>query len=852
MAFLNEAGVSRLWQHILAKLNLKADKTDVETVANLVGEEAVSTQISNAVADSVKYTEQTLTNDEKLQARTNIGLKNIVDGSVSGAVKTSGAALASGYYSFAEGSSTRATGSSSHAEGSSSQANGSYSHAEGNNTRANENSSHAEGGNTEASADYSHVEGYNTKAQGEYSHAEGNASITTNIATHAEGQGAQAKGKYSHAEGYYTKAYRQSQHVEGEFNVPEELVFEQQTTSGYYQTGGLTSSVFVLSSTPTYTAGNNCFTYSGIFTQTPFSEVKNGTIFTDTTGVITTYYKALGTPYKYNVTSTIYQYRVSATVYSVKNLNDNKGEYVHITGNGTSSVPSNAHTLDWNGNAWYSGDVYVGSTSGTNKDEGSKKLATEEYADNIVYVGPEEPTNENTSVWIDTDANADTAEEWRTSLDVYSKAETDAAIENIQVGGRNLLRGTRDWDSTYWSYIGNQTVSGETVLVDAAGLGADEYKQTYQQIDLQAGKTYTLSVDLLEAQPGLVGVWATDNTQMKRHYAINLPAGTASESKRYSGTFTVPEGSARFVIYVQARNGGYIKVQRIQLEEGNKATAWSPSPEDIKKESRAYNLLDNSDFTNVINQRGLTHYTSGKYTVDRWQAMAGVTDVEVVNGGVKVTGSQTGGSHCWWGQPFEKALDANKTYTIYVERSDGNIYTAVRKPDNVIFALNNRVHARLGTNNLQLISLNGQEGTTYKYIALYEGAYTAETCPAYVPKGYAHELAECQKYYENSWYGGNKSRQSQVQGFVGSTNIDSYIFFKQPKRIVPTITFHPYGTYSHWAYFNGAYIEAASESAVMRDGNIGFMARLAPNSSSPVTTHYSYAVEGHWEASAEL
>ena len=34
---------------------------------------------------------------------------------------------------------------------------------------------------------------------------------------------------------------------------------------------------------------------------------------------------------------------------------------------------------DWNGNAWYAGNVYVGSTSGTNKDEGSKKLATEEY-----------------------------------------------------------------------------------------------------------------------------------------------------------------------------------------------------------------------------------------------------------------------------------------------------------------------------------------------------------------------------------------------------------------------------------------------------------------------------------------
>jgi hypothetical protein len=53
----------------------------------------------------------------------------------------------------------------------------------------------------------------------------------------------------------------------------------------------------------------------------------------------------------------------------------------HIVGNGNSSIRSNAHTLDWNGNAWFSGDVYIKSTSGTNKDAGSKKLATEEYVD---------------------------------------------------------------------------------------------------------------------------------------------------------------------------------------------------------------------------------------------------------------------------------------------------------------------------------------------------------------------------------------------------------------------------------------------------------------------------------------
>jgi hypothetical protein len=49
-------------------------------------------------------------------------------------------------------------------------------------------------------------------------------------------------------------------------------------------------------------------------------------------------------------------------------------------GNGTSEEKrSNAHTLNWDGTAWFAGDVYTGSTSGVDMDEGSKKLATEDF-----------------------------------------------------------------------------------------------------------------------------------------------------------------------------------------------------------------------------------------------------------------------------------------------------------------------------------------------------------------------------------------------------------------------------------------------------------------------------------------
>lgn len=80
-------------------------------------------------------------------------------------------------------------------------------------------------------------------------------------------------------------------------------------------------------------------------------------------------------------------------------------DHAHIVGNGTAvNARSNAHTLDWSGNAWFSGDVYTGSTSGTNKDDGSKKLSTEEYVDtalqNLIIVSSTEPTVQEGKIWL--------------------------------------------------------------------------------------------------------------------------------------------------------------------------------------------------------------------------------------------------------------------------------------------------------------------------------------------------------------------------------------------------------------------------------------------------------------------
>ena len=85
----------------------------------------------------------------------------------------------------------------------------------------------------------------------------------------------------------------------------------------------------------------------------------------------------------YTVTYTAYQHAQGKY-----NIKDNQGVYAHIVGNGTSnSERSNAHTLDWNGNAWYAGSVSAGTTATPAAVVNDNDLTTKAYVDNAISQG---------------------------------------------------------------------------------------------------------------------------------------------------------------------------------------------------------------------------------------------------------------------------------------------------------------------------------------------------------------------------------------------------------------------------------------------------------------------------------
>ena len=300
----------------------------------------------------------------------------------------------------AEGLMTIATNQAAHAEGIKTQAKSFAAHAEGEETIASARAAHAEGFGTQALAQCAHAEGYSTVAQGVYSHAEGYKTT--------------ALGNYSHVEGVSNIAGKNS-HVEGGYHLTE-LLQEQ------YVLSSMDESVTIMSG---FLQGNS-FHWQGYKIKSPSLVIDNQTYDTYAYGELNLnlynsshpyltlepgYYQGqiLNADGGYNNiiyhklheknsdgAFEIYSYEMSgsdlfdlyinelrlfkkelqnmSTYDSFDEFSHIQGKYsmpvsncAHIVGAGTSDTNrKNIHTLDWDGNAEFAGDVTLFGCGGSN------------------------------------------------------------------------------------------------------------------------------------------------------------------------------------------------------------------------------------------------------------------------------------------------------------------------------------------------------------------------------------------------------------------------------------------------------------------------------------------------------
>ena len=172
---------------------------------------------------------------------------------------------------------------------------------------------HAEGTSTIASKLSAHAEGYSTVASNRGAHAEGYSTLASAQSAHAEGNGTTASGEDSHAEGLKTISLGYYSHAEGNGTIA--------SGTGSHAEG------FVAKASGSYSHAEGFLT------------------------------EASGS----------YQH-----VQGQYNIKDTSNKYAHIVGNGADdNNRANAHTLDWDGNAWFAGDIKIG---GTGYDDSNAKV----------------------------------------------------------------------------------------------------------------------------------------------------------------------------------------------------------------------------------------------------------------------------------------------------------------------------------------------------------------------------------------------------------------------------------------------------------------------------------------------
>lgn len=143
-----------------------------------------------------------------------------------------------------------------------------------------------------------------------------------------------------------------------------------------------------------------------------------------------------------------------------------------------------------------------------------------------------------------------------------------AKVDNLQIGGRNLLKNT-DKDISITSHTTDEQPAWA------------KYETGY---NLENGKTYTLSAEIKNSASAIkeasIGIF-DGATNVGTVYPL------LANGQRQSVTFSVPNDSSKYQLYFYAGHAGEIPgvdltttFHHVKLEIGNKATDWTPAPED--------------------------------------------------------------------------------------------------------------------------------------------------------------------------------------------------------------------------------------------------------------------------------
>lgn len=206
----------------------------------------------------------------------------------------------------------------------------------------------------------------------------------------------------------------------------------------------------------------------------------------------------------------------------------------------------------------------------------------------------------------------------------------------------------------------------------------------------------------------------------------------------------------------------------------------------LAQKTAPINLLKNGNFTNPVNQRGLSLYTGrAGYTIDMWRVTNRV-DVEILNSHIKLTCTATAAANGFT-QTLEYAPAVGERLTFVAMEHDGSLnvgtFNVPVSGHVVAFTTADGIGGRYYYDGKVTLMIPPEKSIEVDWVALFKGEYDTISSLMYRKNSYNSELLECQRYY-----------QIRSEGSIPAVDM------RPPMRIdAPTITILEDGNYSYSA-----------------------------------------------------
>ncbi len=165
-------------------------------------------------------------------------------------------------------------------------------------------------------------------------------------------------------------------------------------------------------------------------------------------------------------------------------------------------------------------------------------------------------------------------------LQADSITETSNKVDNLKIGGRNLLKNSHQEEQIY-SYPSSNYVD-QCNWVTSIPLNGDTYTLSFWAKSTVAGDVIRVHF----YSPSNITHCVGSQGQVSGYNDGQCDFTLSTTLTKYWVTYTIPKGgnSTRSVIIARMLSGsgkGTVSIKWEKVEEGNKATDWTPAPEDV-------------------------------------------------------------------------------------------------------------------------------------------------------------------------------------------------------------------------------------------------------------------------------